>query len=64
MTLTKQRSAIEQFCNGQLNLLVSTTVLEEGCNLIVHYNHVTNEIAQVQAHGRAWAEDSHCYAIM
>ena len=69
MTLTKQRNVIDQFRNGQLNLLVSTTVLEEGfdvpaCNLIVRYNHVTNEIARVQTHGRARAEDSHCYAIM
>jgi len=69
MTLAKQRDVIEQFRNGQLNLLVSTTVLEEGldipaCNLVVRYNHVTNEIARVQAHGRARAEDSRCYAIM
>lgn len=69
MTLTKQHSTIEQFRSGQLNLLVSTTVLEEGfdvpaCNLVVRYNHVTNEIARVQAHGRARAEDSRCYAIM
>ena len=69
MTLAKQRNTIEQFRNGQLNLLVSTTVLEEGfdvpaCNLVVRYNHVTNEIARVQAHGRARAKDSRCYAIM
>ena len=69
MTLAKQRNTIEQFRNGQRNLLVSTTVLEEGfdvpaCNLVVRYNHVTNEIARVQAHGRARAKDSRCYAIM
>lgn len=69
MTLAKQRDTIEQFRNAQLNLLVSTTVLEEGldvpaCNLVIRYNHVTNEIARVQAHGRARADDSRCYAIM
>ena len=69
MTLGKQRNTIEQFRNGQLSLLVSTTVLEEGfdvpaCNLVVYYSHVTNEIARVQAHRRAWAEDSRCYTIM
>jgi len=69
MTQQKQRSTIEQFRDGHLNLLVATTVLEEGldvaaCNLVVRYNHVTNEIARVQAQGRARAKDSCCYAIM
>ena len=69
MTLAKQRDIIEQFRNGQINLLVSTTVLEEGfdvpaCNLVVRYNRVTNGIARVQTHGRAQAERSRCYAIM
>ena len=69
MTQQKQRSAIERFRDGHLNLLVATTVLEEGldvaaCNLVVRYNHVTNEIARVQAQGRARAKDSRCYAIM
>lgn len=69
MTQQKQRNAIEQFRDGNINLLVATTVLEEGldvaaCNLVVRYNHVTNEIARVQAQGRARAKDSRCYAIM
>lgn len=69
MTLQKQHSTIEWFREGYLNILVATTVLEEGldvaaCNLVVRYNHVTNEIARVQAQGRARAKDSRCYAIM
>ena len=69
MTLQKQRSTIEKFRDINLNLLVATTVLEEGldvaaCNLVVRYNHVTNEIARVQAQGRARAKGSRCYAIM
>ena len=69
MTLQKQRSTIEKFRDDHLNLLVATTVLEEGldvaaCNLVVRYNHVTNEIARVQAQGRARAKGSRCYAIM
>ena len=69
MTLQKQRSTIEKFRESNCNLLIATTVLEEGldvaaCNLVVRYNHVTNEIARVQAQGRARAKDSRCYAIM
>ena len=69
MTLQKQRSTIDKFRDDNLNLLVATTVLEEGldvaaCNLVVRYNHVTNEIARVQAQGRARAKGSCCYAIM
>ena len=69
MTLQKQRSTIEKFRESNCNLLIATTVLEEGldvaaCNLVVRYNHVTNEIARVQAQGRARAKDSCCYAIM
>ena len=69
MSQQKQRSAIERFRDDRLNLLVATTVLEEGldvaaCNLVVRYNHVTNEIARVQAQGRARAKNSRCYAIM
>jgi len=69
MTQAKQHDTIEQFRTGDLNLLVATTVLEEGldvpaCNLVVRYNHVTNEIARVQAQGRARAQCSRCFAIM
>ena len=69
MSRVSQQNIIDQFTEGRFNLLVSTSVLEEGlnipaCNLVVRYNHVTNEIARVQSQGRARAKDSRCYAIM
>ena len=67
MTVLKQQDVKEQFEDGVLNLLVSTSALEEGlniptCNLVVRYNYiiyVTNEIAHFQAQGWAQAERSH-----
>jgi len=69
MNVTMQQDVIKQFTEGTLNLLVSTSALEEGlnvpaCNLVVRYNYVTNEIARKQAQGRARAKDSRCYAIL
>ena len=69
MSRVSQQNIIDQFADGTLNLLVSTSVLEEGlnivaCNLVVRYNHVTTEIARVQSQGRARAKGSRCYAIM
>ena len=69
MSSVSQQSIIDQFADGTLNLLVSTSVLEEGlnivaCNLVVRYNYVTTEIARVQSQGRARAKGSRCYAIM
>ena len=69
MTQEEQNSVIKAFRSGKLNLLVATSVLEEGfdvpaCNLIIRYQHVTNEISLVQSRGRARAMDSKCYAII
>jgi len=69
MTVLRQQDLIQQFDSGILNLLVSTSALEEGldvpaCNLVVRYNYVTNEIARKQAQGRARAKESRCYAIL
>ncbi|XP_039613432.1 interferon-induced helicase C domain-containing protein 1 isoform X2 [Polypterus senegalus] len=68
MTPAEQRSVIEKFRCGVVNLLVSTTVTEEGidieeCNIVIRYGLVTNEVAMVQARGRARAEES-SYALV
>ena len=69
MTQEEQNAVVKAFHSGKLNLLVATSVLEEGidvpaCNLIIRYQHVTNEISLVQSRGRARAMDSKCYAII
>nr|WOF00804.1 DExH-box helicase 58 [Osteobrama belangeri] len=63
MTQNEQKETIKHFRNGILNLLISTSVAEEGldipeCNLVVRYGLLTNEIAQQQASGRARAKNS------
>lgn len=59
----EQTDTIRNFRQGTLNLLISTSVAEEGldipeCNLVVRYGLLTNEIAQQQASGRARAQNS------
>ncbi|NXU79804.1 DHX58 helicase, partial [Oreotrochilus melanogaster] len=68
MTPNEQQDVIKQFREGTLNLLFSTSVAEEGldipeCNIVVSYGLMTNEIAMMQARGRARAQDS-VYSIL
>lgn len=63
MTSAEQRDVLAKFHNGEVNLLIATTVAEEGldipaCNFVIRYGLVTNEIAMTQAQGRGRAEDS------
>ena len=69
MEKSEQLRVLEGFRKGKYNLLASTSVLEEGldvpeCNFIIRYQNVTNEIAQVQAKGRARAQDSRMYTVV
>ncbi|NXC10461.1 IFIH1 protein, partial [Orthonyx spaldingii] len=68
MTQNEQREVIDKFRRGNVNLLIATTVAEEGldikqCNIVIRYGLVTNEIAMVQARGRARSDES-TYAIV
>ncbi|NXC41420.1 DHX58 helicase, partial [Penelope pileata] len=68
MTQNEQLDVITLFRKGELNLLFSTSVAEEGldipeCNLVVRYGLMTNEIAMVQAQGRARAQNS-VYSVL
>uniref|UniRef100_A0A8C3N171 RNA helicase n=1 Tax=Geospiza parvula TaxID=87175 RepID=A0A8C3N171_GEOPR len=68
MTQNEQREVIDKFRCGSVNLLIATTVAEEGldikeCNIVIRYGLVTNEIAMVQARGRARADES-TYALV
>ncbi|XP_056389739.1 interferon-induced helicase C domain-containing protein 1 isoform X2 [Hyla sarda] len=63
MTQNEQKKVIHKFSTGELNLLIATSVAEEGlditeCNIVILYGLTTNEIAMVQARGRARAAES------
>lgn len=63
MTQRDQQEVIRKFRLGTLNLLVATSVAEEGldiakCNAVVRYGLLTNEISMVQARGRVRASQS------
>ena len=69
MDKSEQLRVLEGFRNETYNLLASTSVLEEGldvpeCNFVIRYQNVSNEIAQVQAKGRARAQDSRIYTVV
>ena len=59
MTKHEQKDVLEYFKDGQHKLIVATSVAEEGlditkCNLVIRYEHVTNEIVRTQSRGKLY----------
>ena len=56
MTKNDQDEILKLFKTGEHKIIIATSVVEEGidiqtCNLVIKYDHVTNEIAMVQGRG-------------
>ena len=69
MTQVDQKDVMKGFQEGNYNILVATSVAEEGldvpaCNLVIRFQHVSNEIARKQTQGRARAAESEGYTIL
>jgi superfamily II DNA/RNA helicase len=69
MTQVEQEEVMTSFRESGCNLLVATSVAEEGldvpaCNLVIRFQHVSNEIAKTQTQGRARAEESEAFTIL
>ena len=69
MSQTKQEDVMKHFREGKTNILVATSVAEEGIdipesNLVIRYQHVSNEISLRQSQGRARAENSQGISII
>ena len=68
MTQHEQVDAIKKFKTGETNILLATSVAEEGldisdCNYVIRYNVMSNEISSVQSRGRVRAKEGK-YAIL
>ncbi|CAK5036675.1 unnamed protein product [Meloidogyne enterolobii] len=65
----KQERTLTQFRNGQLNLLITTNVLEEGidlrnCNLVIRFDPPMDFRSFIQSSGRARRENSAFYILI
>ncbi|KAF2069109.1 hypothetical protein CYY_009573 [Polysphondylium violaceum] len=69
MSVNKQKINIEKFRTGECNIIVATSVVEEGfdvpsCNLVIRFDPPTTVTAMIQSRGRLREKDSHFIAII
>ena len=69
MTQVQQEEVMMSFRESGCNLIIATSVAEEGldfpaCNLVIRFQHVSNEIAKMQTQGRARAVESEGFTIL
>ncbi|XP_039045031.1 endoribonuclease Dicer homolog 2-like [Hibiscus syriacus] len=62
-TRTKQNDIVEEFRKGMINIIVATSILEEGldvqsCNLIIRFDPSSNICSFIQSRGRARMQNS------
>ena len=68
MNFKKQEEVLRQFRRHEFNLLIATSVVEEGldipkCNMVCRFDFPENFRSYVQSKGRARAKDA-CYYIL
>ncbi|XP_071167748.1 ATP-dependent RNA helicase DHX58-like isoform X2 [Mytilus edulis] len=68
MTKNDQDNILQHFKEGKHKIIIATSVGEEGldiqkCNLVIRYDHMTNEIAMAQVRGRGWNDGSKYYVV-
>ena len=69
MTSKQQYNVLQKFREDKVNVLVATSVLEEGldvpnCNLIIRFLYVKDEISRKQTGGRGSSKDTRHYALL
>lgn len=69
MSISSQKKAIEEFRSDQCNVIVATSVVEEGfdvpeCNIVIRLDPPTTVTANIQSRGRLRNRDSYFYGIV